>query len=196
MKNNNCICQAPYLRNSIAYDHYFCYTCVKWWYLQLLFSLFFFLILIFQAVRWRWKGKKWPKMKNNYICLAPYLRNSIAFDHDLWYTIVTWWYLQVFFFIFSKFWFYWLLEKMAKIAQNEKQQLHLLHNTSKVQYSIWSWFLVHFCKMISPGIFYQFFKILIFWVVAVVKGGKRGAFPYAPHYGKPWQLLCLNFLPQ
>ena len=39
MKNNQ-IRYVPYLRNSIAYDHYFWYTCVKWWYLQTFFSVF------------------------------------------------------------------------------------------------------------------------------------------------------------
>ena len=29
MKNNNYIRHTPYLRNSIGYDHEFCYTCVK-----------------------------------------------------------------------------------------------------------------------------------------------------------------------
>ena len=28
-EKNNYICHAPYLRNSIAYDHEFSYTCVK-----------------------------------------------------------------------------------------------------------------------------------------------------------------------
>ena len=40
MKNNNYICHVPYLRNSIAYDHYFLYNCVKWCYLQGLFKFF------------------------------------------------------------------------------------------------------------------------------------------------------------
>ena len=123
MKNNNYICYVPYLRNSIAYDHDFCYTCVKWEYLQAFF--FFFLIFIFLAVRgvrrqkmaqdeklhpkfllfgllWReggqgWKCKKESKMKNiNYICQVPYIRNNIAYDLDFWYTCVKW-YLKAFF---------------------------------------------------------------------------------------------------
>ena len=55
MKNNNYICHPPYLRNSIAYDHDFWYTIVEW-YLQE-FSSFFFLILVFQAVK-EVKGQK------------------------------------------------------------------------------------------------------------------------------------------
>ena len=41
----------------------------------------FFKILIFWAVR-EWKGKEWPKIKNNYICHALYLRNNrTSSDH-------------------------------------------------------------------------------------------------------------------
>ena len=39
--------------------------------------------------------------------------------------------------------------------------------------SIWSWFLVHLCKMmISPSVFFNFFKILFFWGVTGVKWQK------------------------
>ena len=48
MKNNNYVRHAPYLRNSKAFDHYFWYPCVKWWYIQ---KFFFVEILIFWAVR-------------------------------------------------------------------------------------------------------------------------------------------------
>ena len=61
----------------------FWYTCVKWWYLQAFFS--FFLNFDFSG------------SYKNYICHAPYLRNSIAYDHDFWYTCVKWCYLQEFF---------------------------------------------------------------------------------------------------
>ena len=52
-------------------------------------------ILIFWAVFdfgfdfWAVKGQKYPKMKNkSYICYVPYLRNSMTYDHDFWYTFV------------------------------------------------------------------------------------------------------------
>ena len=52
---------------------------------------------------------------NNYICHVPYFRNSIAYDHDFWYTSVKMIISQNVFFIFSKFWFFGLLGvKMAK----------------------------------------------------------------------------------
>ena len=52
---------------------------------------------------------------NNYFCHVPYFRNSIAYDHDFWYTSVKMIISQNVFFIFSKFWFFGLLGvKMAK----------------------------------------------------------------------------------
>ena len=49
----------------------------------------------------------------------------------------------------------------------------LLHTLFQEPYIMWSLVLVYMCKMmISPGIFFHFFKILIFWVVKEVKGQK------------------------
>ena len=74
--------------------------------------------------------------------------------------------------IFSKFWFGRLLGcvKGQKIAQNDKT-FCLLCSISQEPYIIWLSFVVHKCKMISPGIFY-YFKVLIFWVVRRVSGQK------------------------
>ena len=96
---NNYICYTPYLRNSIAYNHNFWYTIVKW-YLQVFMSFF---------LNFDFLGCERGKMKNNnYIHYAPYLRNSIAYDHDFRYTCV-----MVIcpgaFFSFSKFGFSMLL---------------------------------------------------------------------------------------
>ena len=61
MKSNNCICHVPDLRKSIAYDHDFWCTCVKWWYLR----NFFFIVLKFSfSGCYRGKSaKKRPKWK-------------------------------------------------------------------------------------------------------------------------------------
>ena len=63
-------------------------------------------------------------MKDNYIRHMPYLKNSIAYDNDFWCTCVKWWYPQVFFFffIFPKFWFFWLVGlKGQEMAQDDKK---------------------------------------------------------------------------
>ena len=67
-------------------------------------------------------------------------------------------------------------DKVQKIAQNEKYQLHLSHTISQEQYSLWSWFLVHLCKlMMSPVFFfYIYIYISIFWAVRGVRGQKIG----------------------
>ena len=47
------------------------------------------------------KGKKWPKMTKNSVCLTPYLRNCTSYDCGFWYTSVKWWYLQLSFIFFQ-----------------------------------------------------------------------------------------------
>ena len=48
----------------------------------------FFKVFIFRAVR-RVTGQKIAQMKNtNFICHAPYFRNSIVYDHGFRYTCV------------------------------------------------------------------------------------------------------------
>ena len=55
------VCLTPYLRNCTSYDCKFWCTCVKWSYLQHIFS--FFKILILGGFR-EIKGKKWSKITN------------------------------------------------------------------------------------------------------------------------------------
>ena len=47
--------------------------------------------------------------------------------------------------------------KNAKKAQNDKK-LYLLCSTSQESYIIWFSFMVHRCKMVSPGVFFSFFQ--------------------------------------
>ena len=43
---------------------------------------------------------------------------------------------------------------------------------SQEHYSLWSWFLVHLCEMISPKGVGYFLKVLILWVVSGVRRQK------------------------
>ena len=80
----------PYLRNSIAYDIDFWYTCVKNDDILRCFIHFFdFFLGGWGGVGGGWAG--WGKVqkmifgthaKNHCICDMPYLHNSIAYDHD------------------------------------------------------------------------------------------------------------------
>ena len=57
------------------------------------------------------------------------------------------------------------LVKRQKIAQNKKEQLHLSRAISQEQCNLWSWFLVHLCKIKNDDItrcFFHFFGIWIF----------------------------------
>ena len=105
MKTNNYVCHAPYLRNSTAYDHEFWYTCVKWWYLEVLFN--FFHIFIFLAVR-AIKEQKIAQKTKNSVCRTSYIRN-----HTSWLSFVVHKCKMIIsssiFFIFSNFWSFGLL---------------------------------------------------------------------------------------
>ena len=48
---------------------------------------------------------------NNYICHMPYLRNSIAYDHDFWYTYKMMISPGVFFFHFFLYFLFWAVRR-------------------------------------------------------------------------------------
>ena len=161
---NNYIRQTPYLRNSLSSDHNFWYIYVNWWYVTffLLYQKFDFfdccggkkVICKKNKANWhqRVKGQKWPKMKNNYIRYVLYLRNSIAYDHDIWYTCVKWWYLVFlfcFFFHFLKILIFGVVRglKGQRTVQNDKKYC-LFHAASEIPYIVWLSFMVNICKMI------------------------------------------------
>ena len=76
---------------------------------------------------------------------------------------------------FSKFLCFWVVKRVKgqKMTQNYKK-LCPLQFISQEPYIIWSWFMVHMCKrIISLGVFYIFFQILIFRVNSRVKKQKR-----------------------
>ena len=85
----------PYLRNSIAYDHDFWYTSVKWWYLSVFF--FFFLKFSFFRLLGGKRGKndlRWQKIMSGALHISGTIYHMIV----IYGTCVRWWYLQVFFF--------------------------------------------------------------------------------------------------
>ena len=73
------------------------------------------------------------------------------------------------FFIFSKVWFFGSIESQ-KTVQNDKK-LCLSSSISQEPYIMWLSFMIQMCKIISPGVFFNF-KILIFWVFRGLKGQK------------------------
>ena len=83
----NCVCLMPYLRNHTLYDCDFWYTCVKWWYLQQIFS--FFKILIFGVFRGNKRAKNDLKLAIS-VCYALYLRNCRSYHQDFDNDIYMW----------------------------------------------------------------------------------------------------------
>ena len=102
----------------------------------------------------------------------PYLRNSIAYNHDFWNTCAKWWCLRGFFHFF-KILIFWVVSgvKVQKMAQNDKK-LCLLHSISQEAYIIWLWFLVHVWNDDIFRYFFSFFQVVIFWDISGVKGQK------------------------
>ena len=111
-------------------------------------------------------------MKQNYIRHVLYLRNIVAYDHAFWYTFVKW-YFQAFFHFFKLLILGVVREvKGQKMVQNDKK-FCLSHSISQEPYIIWLSFVVHICKMmISPVVFFHYFKYRIFQIVSGVKEQK------------------------
>ena len=85
-KNDKNFCRNLCFRNHI-YHMILIYgtrVCTKGYYLQTFFFFFFFKILILK-IRWGgegfwWKGKRYPKMTKNSVCLTPWLINRASYD--------------------------------------------------------------------------------------------------------------------
>ena len=141
----NSVCHTPYLRNNTWNDFHLCIYGAN----DNIFRKIFFLILSrFWFSRFpgevSLKGKK-QSHKNSVRCTL-YLRNHTSYDFHLWYTSVSWWYLQDFFF-FSKFCFF---SKKAKNGPKWGKILPVKLHISE-SYIIWLSFVVDKYKMIiSP----------------------------------------------
>ena len=77
------------------------------------------------------------------------------------------------FFHFFEIFIFWAVREVKgqKITHNENQKLHPSPAISQEQYrySLWSWVLVHLCKiMISPGFFFHFW----YFIFPAVRGQK------------------------
>ena len=146
----NSVCHTPYLRNHTSYDFHLC-----------IYSandnndngtnenvfFYFIKILIFQVFRGHQKGKK-KYTKNSANCTL-YLSNHTSYDCHLWFTSVSWWYFQTFF--FKKNWFF---SKMTKNGPNW-ENICLLDSTSQEPYVIFChlWLI----NVKSLGIFFLYF---------------------------------------
>ena len=76
---------------------------------DILWLFLHFLQILVSGVNAVVKGEKWLKSTKNYVCYIPYLRKHTSYYCDFLYTCVKWWHPQMLLFVFSKFWFLWLL---------------------------------------------------------------------------------------
>ena len=124
----------------------------------------FFILAKFWFFRVIREGVEGQKMAQNDkkipVCLTPYLRNCASYDHDFWWTCAKWWYLQQFFAFFQNFYFFFWFwrgfkwKKMTRKCQFQSVSFHILGTVNQ--------FVVHKCKIISLGVFFNFLKLLIF----------------------------------
>ena len=141
----------PYLRNSIAYDHYFWYTCVKMMIAPgafFKFPKFWFSRLLGGGGL---KGKKTVQNDKKF-CL---LQSITEKTYMIWlsFMVIS---STAFFFYFFKILILWVHSglKGLKTVYNDKT-FCLSHSISQEPYIIWLWFLIHMCKMmISPANFF------------------------------------------
>ena len=109
-----------------------------------------------------------------FMCHAPHYFWSLFLVHICKMMISPVCFFVFFFFNFLRifiFKFFWVVR--AKYSPKWKTKIISVIHLSQEQCSIWSWFLVHLCQMIiSPGVFVNFFKILIFGVASGVKAQK------------------------
>ena len=136
------LCHALYFRNCTSCDHYFWYTCVKSWYLQ-----------IFWVVR---RGKRAKIAQNKKSELHPScIVSQEQFSMWSWFLVhlCKRWYPQVFFHFLKV-----LISQVFRGGGGGKRakngpKFSPSCSIAQEPYIIWLSFMVHMCKMIiSPGI--------------------------------------------
>ena len=80
-ENYSYIRHVPYLCNSIADDHDFWYTCVKWWYLLEFFHFWYFHFQGVRGVKGQKKAQDDKKVLLNFISQEPYIIWSWLMAH-------------------------------------------------------------------------------------------------------------------
>ena len=163
------ICHAPYLSNSVAYDHYFWYTCVEWWYLQLCFFLSFFQNFDFQVFRRREVGGQKMVQNDKKFFLSHFISQEAYIIGLLFMVQMCKMTYPAVFFVFQNFDFpgcWWGIKKA--INGLKWQKFYLLHSISQEAYIIWLLFMLRLCEIIiSPELFFIFSK---YWFSRLLEG--------------------------
>ena len=119
--NDNCICLLHYIWVSIHHMiRFFCYTSLKWWHLQMLFS--FFSKVWFSELLGFLGGVKQPKMRKNSLIL--YLGNCTLYDCVFWNTckmMIS----PAIFSLFSKVWFFGFFKVHQWMAKGNFESIYI-----------------------------------------------------------------------
>ena len=108
------------------------------------------------------KGQKIAQMENNnYICYMPYLRNSVAYDHDFRYFCKMIISPGVSSFVFNFHFLGCYGVKGQKMVQNDKTFCRPC-SISQESYIIWLSFMIHIYRMTrSPGFFSLWLSFMV-----------------------------------
>ena len=152
-----------HISGTIHCDFHLWYTFVKWYYLQVFF--WFFQNLYFLGVRWV-KGQKLVKIAKKFcpshsISQEPYIIWSSFVVHNCKMIISP----SVFFICFEMLIFGLLGGSTGKKKKWSKMgESFVCHPPYLRNHTSWFSFMLHMCEMIlSRGVFFHFFQILIFW---------------------------------
>ena len=99
VQNDNKLC-APYLSNHTSYDCHLWYKCVKWYYLQVFFSMLKFW---FSSLSRGWKGKKMAQNLENFCLLHLIFQELYMIFIYGTHVCIKGSYLQAFFHFFKNF---------------------------------------------------------------------------------------------
>ena len=181
----NYVCCTSCLRNHAYYDLDLWCTCIKWWYIQVF--LHFFQILIFGVST----GTKEQKMtwNDNYVCRIPYLSKHTSYDCVFLLRKFKMMTSPDVCFIFSKFWFLWVIRGRGvtgqKMGQSGKKFCLTPYLRNFTSYDCVFWYTC--VKWWYLQNFFQFFKSLICRVFqSLSMNGKMKFLRCAP----PSSLVC------
>ena len=155
----NSVCCICYLRNHTSYDCNLWYACVKWYISRSFFQ--FFKILLFRV----FSGVKWQKTVQNdkNFCVSSFISQE---PYVIWFPFTVHsnkMIISLVFLHFFKVLIFWFVRRVKRQKNSPKNSVMLC-----ISGTIHDWlsFMIHMCKIIIfPGVFFQFFKILIFWML-------------------------------
>ena len=161
---SNYLRHASYLRNIVAYDHDFLYIYVKYDFSRCFFHFFKFSFFRFLGGKWVKNGPKWQNILSVTLHISETVHHMIVIygtpvQNDNIFPILKFWLSRL-----SGGW------KGKKNGSNDKNlgMLLFIFQEPYIISSLHLWYICMHERIISPGMFFIFFKIYIF---GIVRGG-------------------------